>query len=616
MSLLFPAFLLGALAIAIPIALHFLRRDVAPEVPFSAVRLLHGSPVERAPRRRLRDLLLLAARVTALALLALAFARPYATGAAGAGAGVHIVAIDRSFSMTGAGRFDEARRMAREAIDAAPAGQRVAVLAFDDRADVIAAPGSVADARAALGDLRAGYGATRYAPVFERALELAEGRPGRLVVVTDLQRAGWEDERRVTLPSTLDLELRDVGPPLPNLAVVDVQVERERVVATVRNTGPARDGTARLRHAGAEVRAAPFVVGADATVQVPVPWRALASGALAVSVDDPEGIPADDTRYVRLDPVARGAVMVIAPAAAPQAGFYVSRALEAAFEDEGVETRVVTAQDASRLADAEEGPPVIVLLATRGLDRRARDAMATRVRAGAGLVVAAGPEVEPDVLSALFGWQPPLSIAEQPRASVSLAATELHHPIFRLFGGLAANLGQVQFARAWLVKAEGWDVIARFTDGSPAVLERREGRGRVVLFASDFDRRWNDFPIHPVFVPFIAETVRYAGGEAAVMREFTVGTVPSGVPAEPGVHALPGGGAVAVNVDPRESSSARLSMDEFDAMLDRISLEPAEAGDAQAREVESRQGWWRYGLMLMLATLVIESAIGKARSTK
>ena len=40
MSFLYPIFLAGAVAIAIPIALHLLRRDVAPEVPFTAVRLL------------------------------------------------------------------------------------------------------------------------------------------------------------------------------------------------------------------------------------------------------------------------------------------------------------------------------------------------------------------------------------------------------------------------------------------------------------------------------------------------------------------------------------------------------------------------------------------------
>ena len=53
MSFLFPAFLIGGAAIAIPIVLHLLRRDAAPEVPFSAVHLLHRSPIERSHRRRM-----------------------------------------------------------------------------------------------------------------------------------------------------------------------------------------------------------------------------------------------------------------------------------------------------------------------------------------------------------------------------------------------------------------------------------------------------------------------------------------------------------------------------------------------------------------------------------
>src|SRR5688500_3122500 len=136
MAFLYPAFLLGALAVALPIVLHLLRRDVAPEVPFTAVRLLRRSPIERSKRRRLRDLLLLAARVTALLLLAAAFARPYLTGG-GASGPLTIVAVDRSFSMGAPGRFAKALDLARAAID--DAGSRpVAVLAFDERADVVA----------------------------------------------------------------------------------------------------------------------------------------------------------------------------------------------------------------------------------------------------------------------------------------------------------------------------------------------------------------------------------------------------------------------------------------------------------------------------------------------
>ena len=163
MNFLYPAFLLGAIAVAVPIVLHLLRRDVAPDVPFTAVRLLRKSPVERSRRRRIRDLLLLAARVTALLLLAAAFARPYSSRAEGAASALRIIAVDRSFSMGAPGRFTRALDMARGAIDEAGFTERVAVIAFDERAEVIALPGGAADARAALKGLATGNGATRFA---------------------------------------------------------------------------------------------------------------------------------------------------------------------------------------------------------------------------------------------------------------------------------------------------------------------------------------------------------------------------------------------------------------------------------------------------------------------
>ncbi len=89
-SFLSPLFLFGTLAAAVPIVLHLLRREPEPRVRFSAVKLLRHAPVEYTERRRLRELLLLALRVAALVLLAIAFARPFvAAGAAGGGAPPH-----------------------------------------------------------------------------------------------------------------------------------------------------------------------------------------------------------------------------------------------------------------------------------------------------------------------------------------------------------------------------------------------------------------------------------------------------------------------------------------------------------------------------------------------
>lgn len=185
MSFLYPAFLVGGLAVAIPLVLHLLRRDVVQEVPFTAVRLLRVSPLQQTRRRRLRDPLLLAARIAAVLVLAAAFARPYVAGSAAERA-LHIVAIDRSFSMGAAGRFDQGLTRARDVIDGVPRGDRVAVVAFDDRAEVVAEAGSAAEARAALDGLQPGYGSTRYAPLVARAIELAGRDAAWLHVVGDL----------------------------------------------------------------------------------------------------------------------------------------------------------------------------------------------------------------------------------------------------------------------------------------------------------------------------------------------------------------------------------------------------------------------------------------------
>src|SRR4029079_12537491 len=76
LSFLSPLFLIGAAAAAVPIVLHLLKREPETRVKLAAVRLLKQAPVEHTQNRHLRELILLALRVAALVLLALAFARP------------------------------------------------------------------------------------------------------------------------------------------------------------------------------------------------------------------------------------------------------------------------------------------------------------------------------------------------------------------------------------------------------------------------------------------------------------------------------------------------------------------------------------------------------------
>jgi hypothetical protein len=305
-------------------------------------------------------------------------------------------------------------------------------------------------------------------------------------------------------------------------------------------------------------------------------------------------------------------VLLITSGANPS-GYYVARALAALGGREADRIDVDSRTAQALTAEDLKKYSAVVLLSTRALDQRGRDATAAFVRAGGGLLIAGAPEVEAAVVSATFNWATAMTGTIEMPASVALSPTDPRHPVFRPFGSLSANLGQVRFVRAWRVTPDGWDIAARFTDGNPALVERREGNGRVVLFASDLDRQWNDFPLHPAFVPFIIETVRYVSPPHDRGRDYVVGAAPAGAGLRPGVYRVGADNrSIVVNVDPREGVTTGMGQKEFADRIERVDTTGHSSGNSESVHFEARQSYWRYGLLLMLAALVAESFVGRA----
>lgn len=102
MQFLFPTFLWSLLAIGVPIAIHLFNFRRTRRVYFSNVSLLKNVEMETSSFRRLKQYLILAARVLAIAALALAFAQPYLPSKNQIGlnaSGITSVYLDNSFSM-------------------------------------------------------------------------------------------------------------------------------------------------------------------------------------------------------------------------------------------------------------------------------------------------------------------------------------------------------------------------------------------------------------------------------------------------------------------------------------------------------------------------------------
>lgn len=121
-----PTYLYGLFAIAIPIIIHLFNFRRFRKVYFTNVKFLKELKQQTQKQSQLRHLLILAARILALAALVLAFAQPYIPAAETKGSlasrNIVSVFVDNSFSMEAIGSegniFEESKKKAQEIVSA------------------------------------------------------------------------------------------------------------------------------------------------------------------------------------------------------------------------------------------------------------------------------------------------------------------------------------------------------------------------------------------------------------------------------------------------------------------------------------------------------------------
>ena len=223
MSLTFlaPLFLLGLVAVAVPVIVHLVNRERRNAVAFPSLMFLRRVPFRSVRRQRIRHWALFALRCLALALLALAFARPFLdresrnASAAGAGPRELVVLLDRSYSMAYGDRWSRATAAAERATAGIGAADRATLVLFDHEAIATAGPtGDLAVVRTAIREARPGVGSTRYAPALAVAQQLMDRaeRPRReVVLISDFQRAGWDGQELPRLAAPAKLTTVNIG---------------------------------------------------------------------------------------------------------------------------------------------------------------------------------------------------------------------------------------------------------------------------------------------------------------------------------------------------------------------------------------------------------------------
>jgi hypothetical protein len=556
MSFLNPILLAGLAAIAIPIVIHLLNKRKVEHIPWAAMRFLRAS-IERNERRlRIEDLLLLILRCAMVALLALALARPAIRNAVGGmfgqSAETAVLIVDQSYSMSQTdgtrSRFDKAKAAAAQVMDTLPGGSSVAVWMSSDGVNELI-PQPTRDLNLARSTIQAATlcdRATDVAPAIRSAIDLLRINPAlrkEIYFVTDGQANGWK--QMDVVHGMLDSSRQDIS---TNLIFVTSHEDQNLGVADLRQVSglaaadqPLRFSVKVANYGTTEARDVRVTLKvdkddtADETTIAIVPPNDSRSVSLFAKLHGegyhtitasipPDRLPADDNRTIVVRAIGKVKVLLVDgnPGFSPREseGFFL-RNVFGAGDQSLVDARTISAAelgstmlddfDAVILADVFDFAPATL------------DSFAGYLQHGGGLMVFPGDHIQESFynqqllgkyhfLPASFGA--PQGQADAKDKLISLQNKGFDHPISAIWNDPAA--GSPSSANFFRIAPLAIDptgatesagvphVVMKFSDDSPAVVERAWGQGRVIQFASTASTRWNDLPVHPgVYVPLI-----------------------------------------------------------------------------------------------------------------
>jgi len=672
MQFLAPLFFVALAGLAIPVLLHLTQREKKQIIHFPSLMFVRRIPYEAVRRRKIHNWLLLMVRLAALALIVLAFSRPLfsRTNQApppGAGAREVVILVDNSYSMGYGDHWERAVAAARQQIGTLHASDRGSVVLFASSADILMRATAEQDRLgAAVASAKPRFSSTRYAPALKVAGSILSesALPRReVVLISDFQRGGWRGEEGARLPKGVTLTPVAIqgGADRPNVTVTGLSIARstfsnqERATVTAgvlnRSERPVSGASIVLEVGGIPIGTKPLAI--DPSGAASVSFDAFTINAKnmrgTVRVSD-DALAADNTFNFVISPSEPVHLTVVDRGSATST-LYLTRALSI-----GDAPRFdVISREPDAVSDDDLKKSAVVVLndveVGTGLARR----LTKYVDQGGGLFVATGSRAtwpqDVDALPATIG--PPV---DRTRGDVGrVGALEYGHPIFEVFR--APRSGDFSAVPIYsyrnLTAAKGAQVLARFDGGSPAVLERKIGAGRIVMWGSSLDRSWSELPQRPVYLPFVHRTVRHLANYREPQPWVTVGQVldpsatavlrgqrmiltPSGkrVPIEDegsdvvelsdqGFYELRGENqnvtVVAVNVDPAESDLTPMDPKEIVAAAAGLSgsgdTSTASGVPMTPEQTEKNQRLWWYllcgGIMLLAVDTYLSNRLAK-----
>lgn len=327
--------------------------------------------------------------------------------------------------------------------------------------------------------------------------------------------------------------------------------------------------------------------------------------------------------------------------------------LKRAFQDTRRQSIVVSGHSGGSWAapDVLSNASLVIIAAALSDDEQI-DALRNYIDAGnTVLVLLKNRDMGNSIARLVNATQVPIEEAEGRRYAM-LGEIRFEHPLFRPFTDPRySDFTKIHFwkyRRMDMATLPGAEALARFDNGDPALIELRRGRGNILVLVSGWHPSDSQLALSSKFVPLLYSVLDQAGALKTHRLAYTVGdsvditatnansnsvtirkpdgsevqwgpqSGPFGDTLVPGIYTAVNGAVTqrfAVNIDPAESKTAPLAIEE----LERIGLAfPSEKPlskpeieqnrrELLAVELEKQQQLWRWLIVAAMVMLLAET---------
>ncbi|MBL92353.1 MAG: hypothetical protein CMH56_11160 [Myxococcales bacterium] len=562
----------GLFFIALPTIIHLISRKKARPVDFAAIAFVLQSQKKTARSMRLKELLLLLLRTLWVLLLAMAFLQPVLKEAQRhtqerAEPKIIVLVLDQSASMQAVvgstSRFNTAIETAREEIASSDPDVQWGLVGcgMPSRLSRVKPTFERDKILQALESLKVSHGRGRLPVCIDAAQQILTEKKGNTVkkiwVLSDMAKHAFEG---AVAPASGQIQIhfdKIDEAQLSNWFIEHVEVSRHqigekpkthmKVEVAQHGLTKASDTALDVFHnetnlARQTVRFLADVKQVSKELNLPHQeqdpqaelkndtWR-LSLGDDALKSDNSVSLPSQTLRPLRI------LLVDGAPQSIPfrDEVYYLANALEQKKQRGGqLVVQVVLPEDVTptHLAQAQ----VVYLCNVQKLSRDVSQALLQFVQTGGGLFISMGDQIDVQWANQalknllpghLRGVKTHQLLDDQEKSmGLGLARFDAHHPLFE---GMVdsvekeqiVGLTRVQTHTLMLLEpdaSEHRDILAHFTDDTPAMVEKQVGEGRVIFWASTIDRDWSDMAIRPGFVPLMNQIVLYLTGQLANPR--------------------------------------------------------------------------------------------------